>query len=118
MTTRKLLELLSFQLPRARRAAQRRVEATGLQAQGKPVINGRTADVKGAMRLRLAHAFFDGAQYALPQICAISLAHVKYCSNMRVKDYRDTACRVRNEIALRGHGRQCTYNNIEETKTQ
>ena len=75
MVMGKLLKLLAFQLPRARRTVGRWHKVPGALAQGKPVVDGRTADVKRAMRLRLAHAFFDGAQYALAQICAISLAH-------------------------------------------
>jgi len=71
----KRLELLSFQLPRAPRTVGRWGKTASALTQSEPVIDSRTADVKGAMRLGLAHAFFNGLQHAFAQICAITLAH-------------------------------------------
>jgi hypothetical protein len=58
-------KLLSFQLSCACRTRRQRIETSGLLAQRKPVIDGRTADVKGAVRLRLTQTFVDGTQHPL-----------------------------------------------------
>jgi hypothetical protein len=59
------LEPLSCQLPRALRTVRRRGQTSGALAQSEPMIDSRTAEVKDAMRLRLAPAFCNSLQHAL-----------------------------------------------------